>query len=476
MIRWLILIHRYLGIAIGLVMVLWCLSGIVMMYVQYPSVDKNLSLRVLEPINLEGCCQSTIIEQSALVDVNRFQLEMLAGEPVLHVNASNSQRPMFNLLQGEKYTAIDRTTASRISDIVQNNLEIDGSANYKTVQRDQWTVTNFYNRHRPLHQFTFDDQQKTQLYISNTTGELIQYSTGSQRFWNWFGAVSHWLYPTFLRQHNQLWAQLVIWLSIAGIFLTVVGIYIGVRQLVKRWGKPDLYRGWMLWHHYLGLFFGLFILTWVTSGLFSMNPWNMIDFSVGARSQNRLQGLPLLAQDVKRFIDRLANVTLPQDTARIEGYTLNGELFYLTYARDGSYQRFNGATLQAAPVDEEEWLVKKAYLNMVGQIDSEGLIHQDDAYYYSHHSPREFPVYRIIVNNRDKTRYYFNPISGELIAQLDRQQRAYRWMFNALHRGDFAAIARARPFWDVWMWVLLVGASSGCITGAYIGLRRVFKE
>ena len=36
--RWLILLHRYLGIGIGWMIALWCLSGLVMIYVPYPEL------------------------------------------------------------------------------------------------------------------------------------------------------------------------------------------------------------------------------------------------------------------------------------------------------------------------------------------------------------------------------------------------------------------------------------------------------
>jgi len=37
--RFLFVSHRYLGIGVGLLMVMWCLSGIVMMYVSFPELD-----------------------------------------------------------------------------------------------------------------------------------------------------------------------------------------------------------------------------------------------------------------------------------------------------------------------------------------------------------------------------------------------------------------------------------------------------
>ncbi len=37
--RTILIVHRYLGVAIGLVMTLWCLSGFVMMYRGFPAVS-----------------------------------------------------------------------------------------------------------------------------------------------------------------------------------------------------------------------------------------------------------------------------------------------------------------------------------------------------------------------------------------------------------------------------------------------------
>ena len=38
MLRTLLFIHRYLAVAVGLLMALWCLSGFVMLYQQYPTL------------------------------------------------------------------------------------------------------------------------------------------------------------------------------------------------------------------------------------------------------------------------------------------------------------------------------------------------------------------------------------------------------------------------------------------------------
>ena len=141
------------------------------------------------------------------------------------------------------------------------------------------------------------DAAGTDIYVSQVTGEVVQRTTAASRALNWVGAVPHWLYPTLLRQNAKTWTQVVIWTSLAGTFLTLCGLYLGVlawgraraSQLSR--GRITPFRGLMAWHHLTGLAAGVLTLTWVASGLFSMNPWGFLD-SPGDGSREKLAGSP----------------------------------------------------------------------------------------------------------------------------------------------------------------------------------------
>jgi hypothetical protein len=96
-----------------------------------------------------------------------------------------------------------------------------------------------------------------------------------------------------------------------------------------------------------------------------------------------------------------------------------------------------------------------------------------DAYYYSHHETREFPVFRLRYN--DGERFYVSASTGQLVAAFDASRKTYRWLFAALHQGDFHKRVRHRPVWDIMMLCLLLGTTAGVGTGTYIGLRRAFS-
>jgi hypothetical protein len=82
------------------------------------------------------------------------------------------------------------------------------------------------------------------------------------------------------------------------------------------------------------------------------------------------------------------------------------------------------------------------------------------------------PIYRVVVNDTERTRYYLDPIAGALVWKADRAAKEYRWLHDALHRIDFASGVRARPLWDVLTLVLMTGVTVVATTGAYMGLRR----
>ena len=51
-----VITHRYLGVVVGLLMLVWFASGIVMMYVAYPELTDRDRLASLAPIPWEACC------------------------------------------------------------------------------------------------------------------------------------------------------------------------------------------------------------------------------------------------------------------------------------------------------------------------------------------------------------------------------------------------------------------------------------
>lgn len=477
MTRALLFVHRYLGIAIGLVMAMWCVTGIVMMYVRFPSLDDGARLRALEPIAWAECCAFEKIRGALGVDVvDDFNVEMVAGRPVLRVALALGERRAFDLMTGERIEAFDDDQALAVARRYALSKNIGQQPTHVALaERDQWTVQGQFNRDRPLHRVALNDARGAELYVSSVTGQVVQDTSRHERFWNWLGSIPHWLYPTALRQHAQLWSQVVIWLSLAGVFLTVIGLYIGIAHWRAMRGKGlSPYRGVHLWHHVGGLFFGVLTLTWVGSGLVSMSPWGLFESSGLQREREQVRDVWIDGGQIVSTLRTLSNASSFHALTRIESAPLNGRLYVLAYSVD-SARRIDASTLEAKPLQLDE--IERAARRLVsGTVaPSLELLPEGDNYYYSGHEQRSFPVYRLIAHDDERTRYYFDPLGGNLIVKFDAGQRAYRWLFEGLHRFDFSAWLRKRPWWDLLVLPSMIGVATVCFTGAYMGVRRLLK-
>ena len=472
MVRLLFLIHRYLGIALGLVISLWCLSGFVMMYEQYPELDDTERLAGLEPLDLSACCR--LPDDFSNIEVDRFRLEMMAGSPVLRLMDGRFQY-VIDLRSGEYVPEFYEADARAIASAAAEEYGLQGDPRLlDLIQRDQWTVYASYQPHRPLFHFAMDDSAGTEFYVSSTTGEVVQMTTFRQRFLNWIGAVIHWLYPTALRQHTGVWLQVVIWLTIVSLFLTVIGIYIGLRQFkTRRNGHRSPYHGWALWHHYAGLVFGLFTLTWLVSGLFSVNAFGALEGRGFFVENQRLRGAAVNFEHAGAFVHALPAADIPSSTVRLDVSVVGAQLYAVASDKAGQRARLNAGTLKPETLHEGFFTQAAIVMRPDVAVREADRLTEDDAYYFSHHDKRRFPVFRI--QYEDGERFYLDSVTGELSYAVDRERQWLRWIFHALHRGDFSALVRSRPIWDLMMWPLMLGVTVGAITGTWIGIRRLFR-
>src|SRR5580692_1075370 len=70
--RWIFLIHRYGGLGLSLLMLMWCLTGIIMLYVPYPSLPESERIAGLRPIDWHRCCALP-----SAGTLQRFSIEMM---------------------------------------------------------------------------------------------------------------------------------------------------------------------------------------------------------------------------------------------------------------------------------------------------------------------------------------------------------------------------------------------------------------
>lgn len=480
LLRMLLVLHRWTGVTAGAVMTLWCLTGFVMLYVDYPRLLPAEQLRGLSPLHLpagRGWAQIPLAADTALTSA---RIEMVAGRPVLRVVPETGDgraiwqmraSPLsFDLENGAALSPLSPERLSTVATEFGHNFGIDGPPTAITpISVDQWTVQAF-RANSPLYRVDYADTKGSTAYIAGRTGEVVQQTTRFERLWGWLGAVPHWLYPTVLRQNPAAWSQVVIWVSLTGCFLTFTGMWIGISRLRrgKDGGVRSPYRGLWWWHHTAGLVFGLLTLTWVGSGLFSMSPWGVFDSDAGQAERHRLAG----TMDWSALHGTLAQLSeLPPGTVRVESAPLGGKMALVAIAADGRMVRIDGAG-KPAPLIKAELAMA---LQDGPRVVSLSLLPDGDDYYYAHKEPVRLPVWRAVLADPQATRLYIDAVSGTLLRTVDGPGRAERWLWNAPHSFDLAG-PRQHPWRHILILPLLAGVTLVCATGTWMSTRKLGRD
>jgi hypothetical protein len=266
----------------------------------------------------------------------------------------------------------------------------------------------------------------------------------------------------------------MIWTSVLGAFLTVLGLYLGITQFKAR-ARFSPYRGWFYWHHIAGLVFGITTLTFVVSGLISMNPWGFLEDRRGGGEQGRLVGEPLKWGEVHASLDAIRAKPEVAGSAILATAPFADRLYWLATRQDGTVMRLDveGGN---APMTEIDLAAAAKRIASEVEIAEQALISKEDAYYFQESEHFVLPIYRVLLKDDESTRYYIDPQSGALLQRTDATARWYRWLFGGLHRIDFTAWMRARPIWDIIMLTLMLGGLALTTTGFYLALRRIRND
>src|SRR5262249_15051108 len=155
------------------------------------------------------------------------------------------------------------------------------------------------------------------------------------------------------------------------------------------------YSGLMRWHYITGVIFGIFTLTWVFSGLLSMDPWEWVSGDDLEVSREPFTGGSL---EPAKFpaIDPSAWTALLSDTAKkeVELHRIQGEPYYVVRDADA-----NRLLVQASPLQlRNEIFSADSLLDRLkmaapdANIVESSLLSQYDGYYYPREDRLPLPV------------------------------------------------------------------------------------
>lgn len=469
--------HRWLGIVLGLLVLLWFGSGIVMMYVPYPSLTEQERMAWLAPIDAHQVHLSAWDAWQAAVPAthasppvpSEVRLTTVAGRPAYHFKTDGHWLSVW----ADSGQPVQVTPALAM-DSARTAAPGARTMSAELIDIDQWSFGRLQD-HRPLYRVNADDAAGSVLYISSRSGELVRDTTRSERAWNWAGSVIHWIYFTPLRTRGQPWRQVVMWTSGAALLLVMLGMVLGIQRLRLRQryagGRRSPYRGWQAWHHWLGLGVGTLMMTWLFSGWLSVTPFDWLA-SPGVTAQDRLAfaGGPLERDDLSISTADIA--ARDPDVLELVWRRVNGRLYLSALSRTQRQLR-DARTGMAASIPQARLRDAVRALRPAATLRAMTLLTSEDNYHYSHHNTAVLPVLRAQFALADETTFYVDPAQGELVGYTDRNSKWNRWLFNGLHQLDFIG---SRPVWDVLVIVLCLLGGAATLAGVVLGWRRLRKQ
>ncbi len=535
--------HRWLGIGIIVMFLVWTLSGVVLMYYGHPQITTGERLLRLEPIDFST---ATVTPSQAAAKAGikpyRVRLSMYHGRPVYRLTrVSIGNWSTVYADTGEVLPAMGREQA--LEWMKQFAPEYASTMTYDAYLQspDEFTRIPTLAGYVPLHRIAMNDPAGTEYYISEKSNDIVQKTDRRGRILAISGYVLHNLF--FFRQRTW-WTPLLDFIAWAAMLMAVTGIIVGIWRVAL---KPRFrhkgalsytpYSGWMKWHHYAGLIFGLFSISWILSGMipistFPIPGWTEVSKRVESNGDGFIMGNPVISARSKMTKDMARAITggplnlqpLKVESLRnalgkirekfapkeVELIQFRGEPYFIAYRPPTSKEEAahwntnnsinavnlpqdnphvfvsirhpeNGA-MPSFSRDVMEQASREAMPN-ASVMDREWLTDYDNYYHQTttsfelgRHKPAYvLPVLRVRYNDEDQTWLYFTPSLGQMV-KFDKRDRANRWFYYGLHVMDWPGLFNRRPLWDMVTIMLLAGLSAISMTTLLPAVRRLKRH
>jgi hypothetical protein len=408
------------------------------------------------------------------------RLNTFDGRPVYRFRVHGSERIVY-ADTGEVRGTISMDMVNRVA--AAWTLQPATAARVERASEvDQWTLQSRISGLQPLWKYTWPNGE--QLYVSQASGEVAQYTTTASRIGAYVGPITHWFYFTPLRKNGQLWTRVVVWSSGIGTVAAILGIVVGVwmyspRKRYRYDGASTSipYRGQKRWHMVLGLIFGVATVTWAFSGMLSMEPFPLSSDGpeVGDASgviripqafRGGMQFEAFAGKDPRDALAQVANLQIKD----LELTSIVGQPVYMATAAGGVTRIIPVDGTPLPELDHQMMIdiVKKA---AGSELVDARVLHQYDAYYLDRRREQPLPVILARLNDAGQTRFYIDPKTGRIVSAYRSTEWMTRWAYHGLHSLDFPWLYNYRPAWDIVVITFMLGGTALGVTSLVLAWR-----
>ena len=206
--------HRYLGMALSLLFLMWFLTGIGMIYSRgMPRLTPETRLARMAPIDLDAVRFTPIeaVSKAGLIGPGgQTTLLTVLDRPAYRYDGRGTDIVFADT--GERFVELELEDAIRIAarfvDVPEERVRYDTLL----TESDQWTMTQ--GRQLPMYKLRVDDEAGSQVYVSARLGEVVQFTTRRGRALSWISVIPHFMYFKALRMNADLWLGIMTWVPV----------------------------------------------------------------------------------------------------------------------------------------------------------------------------------------------------------------------------------------------------------------------
>ena len=217
---WLRRIHKWVGLVIGIQVLLWAVSGAMMAVLDMDEVagGETRSRPTFAERDAARDGWENVGRQLGAAPITGARLSRLLDRQVYHVTAADGVR-VFDAETGRR-VSIDAALAETVA-----RASHPEDATVRTVAPLDRLTFAVREHELPIWRVDFEDSRNSSYYVSGTTGDLLERRNDSWRLWDLF-----WMLHTMdYAKRNSFNHPLIILFAFATVWLTITGFWLLVR-------------------------------------------------------------------------------------------------------------------------------------------------------------------------------------------------------------------------------------------------------
>lgn len=481
-------IHKWLGMLMAPLMVMWFISGYFMIFSGFPRVENKSKLMISDHFSTEDSVPplallSSLYAENTKSDAQLTGVELSKSREILFFTLLGSEGPI--VIDAESNRIAESVKPKR-ADIEDMTVRITGQMPQKIdtlTNLEQWVPFSSRRADLPIYKVYVRDGKGTHLYFSGQNGQLLQQTNKDNRLLAYFGAIPHWLYFWPIRQNADLWKNMFVILGILGCIMTISGIIMGIYRTVqirkkgtRKW-SPYKKNGWFYWHHIIGLIFGIIVLTWIFSGWMSLDqlPTWMTGPSPRKEIYTLSKSSPIENGEAVDFEALIKNYPMAK---RITYANYMGVPYYFVEDETGGqYVSLSSGKADTFSVSEHEVLSFLSEHSSGIEVTGIKKLTDYNARYLPHPAGKRKPPLPVFEVTTEEGTMLHIAIAEPKIQVSNKATVLNSWAYSKLHAFKFLWAYRHPALWMTVMLVLLTGGAIVSITGLVLGwgvLKRLF--